>query len=78
MKDVVHHVAYSFLRCQYLNKAYNENPETEAKVIQIASIESYKWWKTLVVDIDILVGGGALLFFVLTLLPPSKPKKEEN
>ena len=72
MKDVVHHVVYTFLRSQYLNKEYNENPNTDSKIVQVASIESFAWWKMLIVDIDILLGGGALLFFVLTMLPAEK------
>ena len=72
MKEAVHHVVYSFLRSQYLNKLYNESSDADSKIIQVASIESYAWWKTLIVDIDIFFGGAALLFFVLTMLPSGK------
>lgn len=72
MKEVMHHVLYSWLRCQYLNKQYNENPESKVKVIQTASIESYKWYKTLLVDVNILLGGGALIFLLIAFLPVKK------
>ena len=83
MKEVMHHVLYSWLRCQYLNKQHNENPESKTKVIQTASIESYKWYKTVLVDANIALGGGALVFLLLAFLPTKKkePKKqnlEEN
>ncbi|MBO6285156.1 MAG: glycoside hydrolase family 3 C-terminal domain-containing protein, partial [Bacilli bacterium] len=75
MKDVVHHVAYSFLRSQYLNKLHNENPDSDVKVIQGAVIESFQWWKMLLIDVDILLGGGALLFVVMTFLPGKKKEQ---
>ncbi len=72
MKEVIHHVLYSWLRCQYLNKQYNENPESKTKVIQTASIDSFKWYKTLLVDVNILLGGGALIFILFAFLPVKK------
>lgn len=76
MKESMHHVLYTWLRSQYLNKEYNENPETTVKVVQTASIESWKWWKTLLIDVDVVVGGLLLLWVVMTFLPDKK--KEEN
>ena len=72
MKEVMHHVLYSWLRSQYLNKEYNENPESTTKVIQTASIESFKWWKMALVDVNILLGGGALIFVIMMFLPKTK------
>ena len=74
MKEVMHHVLYSWLRCQYLNKQYNENPDSKVKVIQTASIESYKWYKTLLVDVNILLGGGALIFLLFAFIPVKEKK----
>ena len=77
MKEVMHHVLYSWLRCQYLNKQYNENPDSKVKVIQTASIESYKWYKTLLVDVNILLGGGALIFLLFAFIPVKKKELGE-
>ena len=76
MKEAMHHVLYSWLRCQYLNKQYNDNPESTTKVIQKASIASFNWWKMLLVDVDILLGGAALIFVVMTFLPRVKKPEE--
>lgn len=76
MKEVVHHVLYTWLRSQYLNKEYNENPDTEIKVIQTASIQSWQWWKTLLIDVDVLVGGMLVLWVVMTFLPDKKKDNE--
>lgn len=74
MKEVMHHVLYSWLRCQYLNKQYNENPDSKTKVVQTGSIESYKWYKTVLVDVNILLGGGALIFLLLAFIPVKEKK----
>ena len=74
MKEVMHHVLYSWLRCQYLNKQYNENPDSKTKVVQTGSIESYKWYKTVLVDVNILLGGGALVFLLLAFIPVKEKK----
>ncbi len=75
MKEAVHHVLYTWLRSQYLNKEYNENPDTESQVIQTASIESWKWWKTLLIDADVVIGGLLCLWVVMSFLPD---RKKEN
>ena len=72
MKEVVHHVLYTWLHSQYLNKEYNENPETETQVIQTAAIQSWQWWKVLMIDADVLVGGLACLWVVMNFLPNDK------
>ena len=79
MREVAHHVLYTFLRSQYLNKEYNENPEATTKVVQSEVIQSWKWWKTAVVDLNVVLIGGALLFVALTFLPDKKkaPKDAE-
>jgi beta-glucosidase len=74
MKEAMHHVIYSWLRSQYLNKLYNENPDTDVKVIQTASIESFKWWKMALVDVNIVIGGAAAIFVIMAFLP----RKKEN
>ena len=76
MKEAMHHVLYSWLRCQYLNKQYNENPASTTKVIQKATIESFNWWKMLLVDVDIILGGAALIFVVMAFLPKAKKPEE--
>ena len=74
MKEAMHHVIYSWLRSQYLNKLYNENPDTDVKIIQTASIESFKWWKMALVDVNIVIGGAAAIFVIMAFLP----RKKEN
>ena len=78
MKEAVHHVLYTWLRSQYLNKEYNENPDTESQVIQTASIESWKWWKTLLIDVDVAISGLCLLWVVMAFLPDKKSEKQEE
>ena len=75
MKEAMHHVLYSYLRCQYLHKVYEENPDSDIVVVQTASIESYKWWKTLLIDLDIVLGGAAVLFVIMAFLPKAKAKE---
>ena len=72
LKEVMHHVLYSWLRCQYLNKEYNDNPDSDIKVIQTASIESFKWYKMLIVDVNILLIGGCAVFVLFAWLPVKK------
>lgn len=76
MKEAMHHVLYTWLRSQYLNKQYNENPDTDVKIVQTASIESWKWWRTLLIDLDVAIGGALLLWVAISFMPDKK--KEEN
>lgn len=76
MKEAMHHVLYTWLRSQYLNREYNENPETNIQVIQTASIESWKWWKVLLIDVDVIVGGLAVLWVVMSFLPDKNKEKQ--
>ncbi len=78
MKEAVHHVLYTWLRSQYLNKEYNENPETTEQVIQTASIESWKWWKTLLIDVDVALSGLCVLWVVMSFLPDKKSEQKEE
>ncbi len=72
LKEVMHHVLYSWLRCQYLNKEFNENPDSDIKVIQTASIESFKWYKMVLVDANVLLIGGCAVFALFAWLPVKK------
>jgi len=72
MKEAMHHVLYTGLRSQYLNKVYNENPDMNDKVIPTGSIESWKWWRVLLVDADVLIGGLLVLWVVISFLPDKK------
>lgn len=76
MKEVVHHVLYTWLHSQYLNKEYNENPDTEVQIIQTASIQSWQWWKIALIDLDVLIGGLLVLWVVMTFLPDKKKENE--
>lgn len=83
MKEAIHHVLYTWLRSQYLNKEYNENPETDVKVIQTAAIESWKWWRVALMDANIVIGGLLGLWVLTSFIPNGKkknetPVKEEN
>jgi len=72
MREAVHHVLYTYVRSAYNNKVYNENPDTKVKVVQTSTVESWKWWRVLLIDADILIGGAALLFVALTFIPKKK------
>lgn len=82
MKEAMHHVLYTYLRSQYINKDYNENTDTEKKVIQTDAIQSWRWWQVLLIDADILLGGASVLWVVMSFLPgknfANNGKKEEQ
>ena len=78
MKEVCHHVLYTYLRSQYLNKVYNENPQAQYKVVSSDVIQSWKWWKTAVIDLNVALIGGAALFVLMTFLPGKKKKEIEG
>ncbi|MBE7088562.1 MAG: hypothetical protein E7370_03465 [Clostridiales bacterium] len=79
MKEAMHHVLYAWLRSQYLNKEYNENPETNTQVIQTASVQSWQWWKVLLIDADVIIGGLCLIWVVTAFMPEENKvgKREE-
>jgi hypothetical protein len=66
VKEVCHHVLYTFLNAAYANQSYNEQDDVE-QIINVSIVNSWVWWQPLLYDLDILIGGGCLiaLYFVV-------------
>ncbi len=62
MREAVHHVTYMYLHAQYQNKTYNENSAPEDAIISSSAIESWAWWRVVIVDLDIMIGLGAAIW----------------
>ena len=66
-KQVCKHVLYTFLNARYTNSVYNASDDQEETIIVGAVIEPWEWWKTVLLDLNILVYSGCAfwLYFVL-------------
>ena len=78
MKEVVHHVLYTWLRAQYLNQQYNENPDSGSQTIPVKIVDSFKWWRHALTSIDVVLIGGLALFAIMTFIPGKKKEAETN
>ncbi|MBR1891729.1 MAG: glycoside hydrolase family 3 C-terminal domain-containing protein [Clostridia bacterium] len=73
IREVVHHATYAFLSSRYQNAVYNEADDVDSIVIG-SVVESWEWWKIVLYDLDILVGG-ICLFWVYAILRKTVLKK---
>ena len=55
MREAAHHITYMYLRTQYLNKVYNETADPNNIIISLPPIESWQWWRVVIVELDIFV-----------------------
>lgn len=54
VKEVCHHVLYTFLSARYTNSIYNAQDDVE-QIIVGSVVETWEWWKLALLDLDILV-----------------------
>lgn len=66
VKQVCKHVLYAFLNARYTNSVYNEADDAE-KIVVGAVIQPWEWWKTVLLDLNVLVYSGCAfwLYFVI-------------
>ena len=62
IREAVHHVTYAYLRVQYLNKVYNETGGENEAIVSTFSIESWQWWRVLLIELDIFIVFGCVLW----------------
>ena len=55
LKEVCHHVLYTFLHPLYENSEYNASEDVE-QIIVGPVVEPWVWWKLALVDLDIIAG----------------------
>ena len=61
LREAAHHVTYSYLRVQYQNDVYNKS-NTDSKITSSYSINSWAWWRVVLVDLDILISFACLIW----------------
>ena len=61
LREAAHHVTYSYLRVQYQNDVYNKF-NTDSKITSSYSINSWAWWRVVLVDLDILISFACLIW----------------
>ncbi len=66
VREICHHVTYAFLSARYTNKNYNANEDVE-QIVTGAVLESWEWWKMVLVDLDILAGVGCAFWAYMIL-----------
>ncbi|MBO5328571.1 MAG: glycoside hydrolase family 3 C-terminal domain-containing protein [Clostridia bacterium] len=65
VKEVCHHQLYTFLNARYTNSVYNANEDVD-QIIAGSVIESWEWWKVVLVDLNIVVFvGGAFWAYMI-------------
>ena len=62
LRETVHHVTYAWLHVQSINKNYNLNASDEDKIQSRSSIQAWEWWKVVLIDLDIFIGAGCVLW----------------
>ena len=61
LREAAHHVTYTYLRVQYQNDLYNKSNKNNS-ITSSYSIESWAWWKVILVDLDILISFACLIW----------------
>lgn len=56
LRDVAHHVTYMWLRANHYKEQYELNPSDDDKFISSVSIDSWCWWKPVVLTLNITIG----------------------
>ncbi len=79
IREIAHHVLYMWLRADYYEKQYLANPEKDDSFISSTSIDSWCWWKPLIVTLDITIATllamwGAMVI-VGFIIPSDKEKQ---
>ena len=75
LKEVAHEVLYMWLRADYYEQQYLENPDESDVFISSTSISSWEWWRPAVQGINAFVVIGLsvwTLFIVVDLFDPRK------
>ena len=85
IREVAHHVLYMWLRADYYQKQYLANPGTDDdKFFSSTSIDSWCWWKPLLLTINITAGtlltmwGAMVIVSFFTKDPEKKQKKAKE
>lgn len=66
VKEICHHSLYTFLNARYTNSVYNELDDVD-QIIVGSVIESWEWWKVVLVDLNILVYVGCAIWAYLII-----------
>ena len=81
LRDVAHHVTYMWLRADYYEKQYKANPTDDNEAfISSVSINSWCWWKPLILTINVTAGTlltmwGAMVLVSFLIKDEKKEKK---
>ena len=82
LKEVGHDILYMWLHADYNERTYLENPDAGDTYLSSTVIQSWVWWKPLIVCLDIVVFTGIAVWatFVLTgvLMKPAPAKKRKE
>lgn len=76
LQQAVKEVTFSWLNSMYTNKVYNETASEDEKWESSTAMESFVWWKPVLVDVNILIFAGAAWWMFLVWTDGKKKIKK--
>lgn len=76
MREAVHHILYSWLSAKYQGSQYV--PEEGETTVTAFTVNSWQWWQILIVDINILVCGGCVIWILAVFWQKRKKEAAET